>query len=718
MGATAALLGFRPTVEREPVTAQTDDYLVARVRAGDDAGFEAIYDRYARGVLAFCVHMLGSREAAEDALQLTFVSAYRVLRGGSSDVSLRPWLYTIARNRCLSQLRARRDVADVDEVATDGPFFEGVADQVQRREELREMLEDIQRLPADQRAALVLFELGDHPHKEIAAVLGVRTEKVKALIFQAREALVRGRTARNRPCVEIRERLATLHGRVLPRSVTRAHIDRCPSCAAFEGEVRRQRAALALILPVPLAVELKASVLGSALRGGGAVAAGVGACGSGGAAAGGGACSTGAFIAGGVTTAGGAGGGGAVAVSAGAAGSLAGAGAGAASTAAVAGAPIAAAATGLTAVGECASIGVGGLGATGFVAKILAVAAIATGAVGASYASSRVPHLLPRPVTGVQMRATPGSPATAPIALTPAPATTAAAPGSTRHHNVEYPACCAGLPSHHNIEHTARCAGLHRHHNVHHPSRWAELHRHHNVHHPSRWAELHRHHNVHHPSRCTRLHRHHNLHHPSRCTKLHGHHNLHHPSRCTGLHQHHNLHHPTRCPGLHRHHTVHHPRAGLHRHYNLDQPTRRTGLHQHHNLDQPTRRTGLHRHHTVHHPRSGLHRHYTLHHPRTGLHRHHTLHHPRTGLHRHHNLHHPTHCTGLHRQHNLDHSGGRSSVRRRWHGSPLTTELPVVQFAFEGADPDVQAGLGWRSSIQQVLDARLWLDLGRATEPR
>ena len=284
-GRRAAVVGLRQAVDRKPVVGQTDDYLVARVRAGDDAAFEAIYDRYARGVLAFCVHMLGSREAAEDALQLTFVSAYRTLRGGESNISLRPWLYTIARNRCLSELRTRRDGVDVDGVAVDRPFFEGVADQVQRREELREMLEDMQRLPADQRAALVLFELGDHSHKEIAAVLGVRREKVKALIFQAREALVRGRHARNRPCAEIRERLATLHGRVLPRSMTRAHIDRCPSCAAFEDEVRRQRAALALILPVALTGELKASVLGSALRGGGAVAAGAGACGGGGGAA-------------------------------------------------------------------------------------------------------------------------------------------------------------------------------------------------------------------------------------------------------------------------------------------------------------------------------------------------------------------------------------------------------------------------------------------------
>ena len=58
-----------------------DDRLVARVRAGDDAAFEIIYDRYYRGLLAFCGHMLGSRQEAEDALQHSFASAYRALRG-------------------------------------------------------------------------------------------------------------------------------------------------------------------------------------------------------------------------------------------------------------------------------------------------------------------------------------------------------------------------------------------------------------------------------------------------------------------------------------------------------------------------------------------------------------------------------------------------------------------------------------------------------------
>ena len=408
---------------------RSDEELVARARAGEESAFEAIYDRYARGVLVFCTHMLGSRDEAEDALQLIFVSAYQALRGGDNGISLRPWLYTIARNRCLSELRARPGVVCVEEPVMDRSGRDGVADQVQRREELRELLGEIWRLPADQRAALVLFELGDHSHAEIATVLGVRREKVKALIFQSREALVRGRQARDSSCAEVRELLATVRGKVLPRSMTRAHIDRCASCAAFEHEVRRQRAALALILPVGLVGELKASVLGSALSGGGGIAAGgIGASGGGAALAGGAAAGSGA-------AAGGGSGAGAVAAGtatgltgAGAAGGLTSAGTGACGLGMASAAPATAVATGLTAGGtELAVVGgAAGASSTAIATKIAAAVVIATGVVGASHA----PGALPAPIPIISQNPAAAAPAT-PAAFSPGAAKLSGTPGAT-----------------------------------------------------------------------------------------------------------------------------------------------------------------------------------------------------------------------------------------------------------------------------------------------
>jgi RNA polymerase sigma factor (sigma-70 family) len=353
----------RPAVSRS-APGVDDDRLVQRLRDGDDAAFEAIYDRYAAGLLAFCHHMLANRDDAEDALQHSLSAAYRVLRAGQEDVELRPWLYTVARNRCLSLLRARRNDIGLDAAPAPSGIADEIVDQVQRRSDLRDLMEDLRLLPDDQRAALVLFELGGVPQDEIAIVLQVRREKVKALVFQAREGLMRARRARDTPCTDMRRQLATLTGGIPSRSVLRRHVDRCPSCALFEAEVGRQRAGLALILPVLPTVGLKATVLASAVSRWTAVAGG-------GAGAGGSTAVLGSA----------AGGGGAACAGAGS-GAVGLAGAGAAG-----GGSVAAGAAGAGVSGALASAGgagtmaaaLGAKSATVVVAKLLTVVAVAVG---------------------------------------------------------------------------------------------------------------------------------------------------------------------------------------------------------------------------------------------------------------------------------------------------------------------------------------------------
>ena len=88
---------------------------------------------------------------------------------------MRPWLYAIARNRCLSMLAARREsggaVGDAD------PGFDGLAEEVQRRADLRELVGDLARLPDDQREALVLAELGDLSPPRSASVMVARRRR-------------------------------------------------------------------------------------------------------------------------------------------------------------------------------------------------------------------------------------------------------------------------------------------------------------------------------------------------------------------------------------------------------------------------------------------------------------------------------------------------------------------------------------------------------------
>jgi RNA polymerase sigma factor (sigma-70 family) len=255
-----------------------DDRLVEQVRRGNDAAFEAIFDRYHRGILAFCRHMLSSPEEAEDAVQHSFIQAYDSMRRGDRELKLKAWLYTIARNRCLSMLRARREqAAELHDLPT-----AGLAEEVQQRSDLRDLLGDIRELPDDQRAALVLSEVGDLSHPEIATVVGCEPSKVKSLVFQARTSLIETRKAREVPCHEIREQLATATGAALRRGPLRRHVRQCTGCAEFRDEVARQRRMMAVALPVVPGLALKHGVLAAVGIGGGGGAAAAGGTAAGG----------------------------------------------------------------------------------------------------------------------------------------------------------------------------------------------------------------------------------------------------------------------------------------------------------------------------------------------------------------------------------------------------------------------------------------------------
>src|SRR4051794_8928483 len=289
-------MGARPASRR--YDRLDDTRLAALVRKGDEGAFEAIYERHHAPLLSFCRHMLGSLHDGEDVLQQTFLRAHRALRDKPAPDSMRPWLYAIARNRCLTLLAARRESAAAPE--DHEPGFDGLAEDVARRADLRELLGDLARLPDEQREALVLFELGGSSQVEIGRVLGCPPPKIKALVFHARTTLIAERDARSTPCDAIREQLSVARGGVLRRGPLRRHLRDCAPCEAYRLAVADQRDRLASLLPVLPTAGLKAAILaGAGLSGGGgsAAAAAGGAASLGGAAAGGGAVSAGGFAA-------------------------------------------------------------------------------------------------------------------------------------------------------------------------------------------------------------------------------------------------------------------------------------------------------------------------------------------------------------------------------------------------------------------------------------
>lgn len=220
----------------------SDERLTEEMRHGNEAAFEVIYGRYSRGMLAMCRHILGSRDEAEDVLQQAFASAWADVQRlqPPAPVALKPWLYAVARHRCISVLRTRPpSTVELQDVACGL----GLADEVGLRDDLRTLLADVRELPEEQRTALVLSELGGLSHTDIAGVLGRKPSGVKSLVFQARTTLGNWRDARESACAEMREQLCVLRGSELRRGPVRHHLQRCPDCRAFSSRSRRSAGA-------------------------------------------------------------------------------------------------------------------------------------------------------------------------------------------------------------------------------------------------------------------------------------------------------------------------------------------------------------------------------------------------------------------------------------------------------------------------------------------
>ena len=269
--ATARLA--RPIESRRLLALANDDRLVEQIRRGSEAAFAVAFERHSPAILGFCRHMLGSLVEAEDAVQQTFASAYHdLVRHPERETMLKPWLFAIARNRCLNMLRARREQPTDDvERAT-----ETLSEQVEQRDELRQLLADLGELPHEQRAALLLAELGNLSHAEIARVVGCEVPRVKALVFRARTSLIQRRGARDISCTEIQEQLANLRGSSLRRNELRLHLSQCSACSAYREQIKRQRRLLASALPVAPSLGLKSSVFGAIGIGGGSAAGAAG----------------------------------------------------------------------------------------------------------------------------------------------------------------------------------------------------------------------------------------------------------------------------------------------------------------------------------------------------------------------------------------------------------------------------------------------------------
>ena len=259
---------------------RSDDQLVALFRLGYDEAFPAIHDRYRQRLFAYTRQMLGSsRSDAEDVLQDVFLRAYGALRHDERPVTLRAWLYRVAHNRCVDQLRRPVPVAAEVYELSRTPLLDP-PDQTERRESLRQLVQDVQRLPEQQRSALLMRELDGLTYAELADALGTSVPAVKSLLVRARIGLVEAGEARDTACVDIRSELALAQRRgVRASGRSRRHLRDCRGCREYRSALRTVEHGLAALQPAggPLATIAKLLGIGGASSG---AAAGAGAGGS------------------------------------------------------------------------------------------------------------------------------------------------------------------------------------------------------------------------------------------------------------------------------------------------------------------------------------------------------------------------------------------------------------------------------------------------------
>jgi RNA polymerase sigma factor (sigma-70 family) len=288
----ASALPERLSRSRAPLSAaflrlRSDEQLVALFRAGSDDAFRAIHDRYRARLLAYARQMLGGALGdPEDALQDVFIRAYRALRTSDRPVMLRAWLYRIAHNRCIDELRRPSplpsELTEDAQPAFSAPAASGEAPAVaERSAALARLVADVRTLPEQQRSALLMRELQGLTYAELGSALGVSVPAVKSLLLRARTGLIDIAVARETPCGEIREELVAAADRSVRISGrARRHCSECDGCDAYRGELKRVRRGFASLTPsgplgqIGMLLGLGGGGGAAAASGGGAAAAG------------------------------------------------------------------------------------------------------------------------------------------------------------------------------------------------------------------------------------------------------------------------------------------------------------------------------------------------------------------------------------------------------------------------------------------------------------
>ena len=183
-----------------PIAATFDhDSLVARLQRGDQSAFESLVRTHGGRLLSVARRFLGTNEDAEDAVQETFIKAFKSIHTFEERAQLHTWLHRIVVNTALMKLRERRrkpqeSIEDLLPTFTDDGHQTTESREwsdalLERKETALIVRQAIARLPEQHRTVLVLRDIEEHDTAETAAILGTSTTVVKVRLHRARQAL-------------------------------------------------------------------------------------------------------------------------------------------------------------------------------------------------------------------------------------------------------------------------------------------------------------------------------------------------------------------------------------------------------------------------------------------------------------------------------------------------------------------------------------------------
>jgi RNA polymerase sigma-70 factor (ECF subfamily) len=182
-------------------TELSDAEVMLRVKAGDDAAFNYLVQKYRRAMISFMFRMAHNSAAAEDLAQEVFLRVYRSRGNYEASAKFTTWLYRIATNLAVNHARDTRHERPDAQVSLDEPDTEtgktvdvpdtslSVEENIMRRERMAAIRQKVEALPERQKLAVLMHKYQQMDYKQIAEVLKLSESATKSLLFRAYETL-------------------------------------------------------------------------------------------------------------------------------------------------------------------------------------------------------------------------------------------------------------------------------------------------------------------------------------------------------------------------------------------------------------------------------------------------------------------------------------------------------------------------------------------------